>query len=782
MSMTPRWKRLAVLGLGLILIGAGRVDDPLVDAAKGGDREALRALLSEGAEVNAQTADGSTALLWASYRDDLESAELLIRAGADPNLSNDLGATPIWAAGRNGSASMARALLEAGADPDAPLLLGETPLITASRTGNPEVVRMLLERGAEVNAQGARGQTSLMFAAAQRHPEVVQVLLQHGADVHATSDVWNQLMAQAPHAHPEHQAWIQHGGNTALMFAARVGDLESAQHLVAAGADVNAPSGWGLTPLAIAAYADFGEQFLIREQTTRQFVYFDRDQILPGRFAELVEFLLEQGADPNAGSHRFTPLIAAVLHQNERTVELLLAHGADPNLPVGDFLPHQRGSTTDFYLHKASVGATPLWLAARFGTPAIVRQLLERGADARFVHHGVFHDGGSGGNLAPRQEEITTTLMAALKMGTGRAWTVLEADEAMVLESVRLLVEAGAEVNSVGSALNRGVRGARTALEAAIALEFGSVAAFLLEQGAITMPAEITDASAEDAARDPSPEVRAQEIRYAQVEDWITGPEDIGGVSGVTTDGEGNIYAFRRDAGNVWNLDPTGTLRKEWGQDIAMWTHAIRVDREGAIWTIDGQGHQIKKWSPDASELLMTLGKYDVAGDGPDTFNRPTDVAVAPNGDFFVSDGYVNTRVAKFNRAGEFIKDWGGPGTAPGQFETVHSIVIDSRDRLLVADRENSRVQIFDLEGNFIDQWTHLGTPYALFITDDDQLFVADGVNAKVWIADADDGTLLNTIEGTEGIHWVAVDPSGNVYAASNRSHYLRKYSKVSSP
>ena len=154
-------------------------------------------------------------------------------------------------------------------------------------------------------------------------------------------------------------------------------------------------------------------------------------------------------------------------------------------------------------------------------------------------------------------------------------------------------------------------------------------------------------------------------------------------------------------------------------------------------------------------------------------------MAVAPNGDFFVSDGYVNTRVAKFNRAGEFIKDWGEAGTEPGQFNTVHSITIDSRNRVLVADRENRRVQIFDLEGNFLDQWTHLGTPYALFLTKDDRLFVADGVNGKVWIADASDGTLLGVIEGTEGIHWVAVDPSGNVYAASNRSHYLRKYSKV---
>ena len=484
--MTRRRQRLTVLGLALILIGARASDDPLVDAAKNSDTGALQALLDDGADVNVQTADGSTALLWASYRDDLESALLLIRAGADVNIANDLGATPIWAASRNGSAAMAGELLAAGADPNAPLLLGETPLVTASRSGNPQVVEMLLERGADANARGARGQTPLMFAAAQRHPDVVRVLLEHGADVHAVSDAWRQFMAQSPHAHPEHQAWFVHGGNSALLFAARVGDLESAKHLVAAGADVDAPSAWGTTPLAIAAYADFGEQFLIREQTSRQLVYFDRDQILPGQFPEFVEFLLEQGADPNEGVHRFTPLIAAVLRQNEQTVELLLAHGADPNLPLGDFTPHQRGSTTDFYLHKSWVGASPLWLTARFSTPAIARRLMEHGADPFFVHQGVYYGGGQGGNLSPRQEEITTTLMAAVKMGTGRAWTVLEADEGMVLETVELLVEAGVDVNAVGQARNREARGATTALESAIALEYDSVVEFLVANGAIT--------------------------------------------------------------------------------------------------------------------------------------------------------------------------------------------------------------------------------------------------------------------------------------------------------
>jgi sugar lactone lactonase YvrE len=268
-------------------------------------------------------------------------------------------------------------------------------------------------------------------------------------------------------------------------------------------------------------------------------------------------------------------------------------------------------------------------------------------------------------------------------------------------------------------------------------------------------------------------------VRYRMVENWITAPEDIAGVSGVTVDDAGNVLAFRRDAGNVWILDPTGKLVKQWGQDIAVWTHGIRVDPEGFIWTIDGQGHQVKKWTPDASQLVMTLGKLNEPGSGPDTFNRPTDVAFAPNGDFFISDGYENTRVVKFAKNGKFIKSWGDPGTGPSQFNTVHSIVIDRRNRVLVADRDNARVQIFDLDGNFLGQWTHLGSPYSLFLTPDDLVYIGDGVNSKVWVAKASDGTLVRTIEDTPGVHWAAVDQQGNVYVASNRSQYLRKYAPV---
>ena len=280
-------------------------------------------------------------------------------------------------------------------------------------------------------------------------------------------------------------------------------------------------------------------------------------------------------------------------------------------------------------------------------------------------------------------------------------------------------------------------------------------------------------------------------VSYELVEDWAGTPEEVGTVSAVDIDDDGNVYAFRRDANDVWKLDAEGKLQEEWDQDFAQWAHGIRVGPDGAIWTVDGQGHQVKKWSHDGGELLMTLGEYGVAGATPHSFDRPTDVAFGPDGEFFISDGYGNNRVVKYDSDGEFSKAWGEPGTDPGQFDLPHTIVVDSRNRVLVGDRENARIQIFDLDGNLLEVWDHLGSPYGLSIDDNDQLYVADLVNARIWIAQAGDGELLGTIEDTKAIHWIAVDGQGDVYAATpapatgqfwddpSEIWYLRKYRKV---
>ena len=462
-------------------------DPPVVEAARSGDEVLLRTLVERGADVNATAGDGSTALLWASHRDLPESVELLIEAGADVNRANDLGATPLWAASENGSLAVVDQLLDAGADPNRSLRHGETPLMAVARSGNAGVAAALLEHGADPNATGPRHQTALMWAVLNLAPDVVKVLVDRGADVHARTDVTVQLKAHEPHTHIQNQGWFEHGGNTALMFAARVGDVESARHLVAAGADVNDRSAFGVSALAMAAYGNF--RTLVAEPAFSSggpYTMGGREGFRPGRFADLVAFLLEAGADPNGGSDRFTALHAAILRHDQGSVDLLLEYGADVGISLATFTPHQRGSIQAFYFHNGWIGARPVWLAARFGTAGVLRTLLEHGADPRFVHRSEYFAGSDGaltsGIFAARQREVTTTLMAALGMSTvGSAWVYphvcSQEHERETLGKVRLLVDAGADL-----AMTTGE--GFTALDQARALRYESVVEVLLAAGA----------------------------------------------------------------------------------------------------------------------------------------------------------------------------------------------------------------------------------------------------------------------------------------------------------
>lgn len=420
---------------------------PVIDAAKRSDPAALRTLVAQGADVNAADTDGATALQWASHRDDLDSADVLIRAGAAVNAANDLGATPLWIASVNGSSAMVRRLLEAGADPNLRLLLGETPVMAAARSGNAEVVEQLLARGADANARAVRGQTALMWAVAQKHPGVVTVLLAHGADIHARSDVWSQVMAVSPHGRPEYNRAIPHGGETPLLFAARVGELGSARLLVASGASVNDQDAWGVSALVLAAHSGY---------------------------RALVEFLLEQGADPNSSAAGFTALHEAIMRRDEAMVAALLARGAAPNAPLRTWTPTRRQSD-DFSFAPALVGATPFWLAARFTQPRVMRLLVEHGADPLFVHRVEYYVR----DRSDRRTEATTALMAASGMGGGTAWIQPDRSEreTLALEAVKLAVELGIDVNAATT-------DGRTALDAARASKYESVVAFLGGKGA----------------------------------------------------------------------------------------------------------------------------------------------------------------------------------------------------------------------------------------------------------------------------------------------------------
>ena len=442
--------RVVPLGLAVLLMGAA-ARPPLIDAVKAGDTEAIRTLIQRGADVNAKEGDGGTALHWASYHDDLDAADLLIRAGANVNAVNDLGATALWTASQNGSEAMVRRLLAAGANPNSKLLLGETPLMVASRVGSATVADMLLAKGANVNARAARGQTSLMWAVAQKHPEVVKVLLAHHADVHARSDAWSDVMAVPPHGYLDYNRAIPYGNDTPLLFAARVGDLASAKLLVAAGADVNDKDAWGISATVLAAHSGFGD---------------------------LVDFMLEKRADPNAAEAGFTALHAAIMRRDEKIVGSLLEHGARPNEALQTWTPTRRTSR-DFNFDPELVGATPFWLASRFAEPNIMRLLLKYGADPMFIHHSDKVVEGKGGKAWDHRTEVVTALMAATGMGGGSPWVEIDRSqrEALTLEAVKLTVELGIDVNAANT-------DGRTALDGAKNLKFESVIAYLTDKGA----------------------------------------------------------------------------------------------------------------------------------------------------------------------------------------------------------------------------------------------------------------------------------------------------------
>ncbi len=224
--------------------------------------------------------------------------------------------------------------------------------------------------------------------------------------------------------------------------------------------------------------------------------------------------------------------------------------------------------------------------------------------------------------------------------------------------------------------------------------------------------------------------------------------------------------------------------------------HAIFVDKDDNVWVTDadgkdGKGQQVMKFS-SKGKLLLTLGKAGVAAIGPDTFDRPSGVVVAPNGDIFVADGHEgvdNARVVKFSKDGKFIKTWGKKGSATGEFSDPHAIAMDSRGRVLVADRGNSRIQIFDQDGNYLEQWTQFGHPSGIYIDDKDTMYVADntaGHESKrgIRIGSAKDGSLKAFIPDPDpnpqqsgiGPVGVVADEHGNVYAAEVRRKMVKKY------
>jgi len=300
---------------------------------------------------------------------------------------------------------------------------------------------------------------------------------------------------------------------------------------------------------------------------------------------------------------------------------------------------------------------------------------------------------------------------------------------------------------------------------------------------------------------------------YRSIENWAKMPEgrSWGSTAGVWVDRDGaSMWVAERCGANncaesnlppILKFDASGKLVASFGAGMFVFPHGIFVDPQGNVWVTDGQGkdgkgHQVFKFSPDG-KVLMTLGKKGVAGTGPDEFNAPSSVLVAPNGDIFVGDGHggnTNSRIVKFDKDGKFIKTWGKKGTGTGEIDTPHALAMDSRGRLFVGDRNNNRIQIFDQDGNFIAAWSQFSRPSGVYIDKNDNIYVADSESESVsknhdgWkrgirVGKATDGSVTAFIPdpvekatGTSAAEGVAADAMGNIFGAEVGPKRLMRY------
>lgn len=272
------------------------------------------------------------------------------------------------------------------------------------------------------------------------------------------------------------------------------------------------------------------------------------------------------------------------------------------------------------------------------------------------------------------------------------------------------------------------------------------------------------------------------------ISEWAKLPKGmyIGECSGVATDKDDNVWVFNRGKSPILKFDKTGRLLDAWENVPVTSSHGIKVDPDGNVWTVDVGANSVKKWARDGRMLMQIGNAGGAAGtnESKDAFNKPTGIAFEPNGDFWVSDGYVNSRVVKFNKNGEFLMQIGGKkGTGDGEFDTVHDVAIDNRGRIYVADRENRRVQIFSSEGKLINKWTNLGSPWGLAYSEKESaIYIGDGYNNRIVKVNLE-GQVLGTygqygkIPGRfDFIHHMAVDSSGAIYAAEIKNWRVQKF------
>jgi peptidylamidoglycolate lyase len=251
-----------------------------------------------------------------------------------------------------------------------------------------------------------------------------------------------------------------------------------------------------------------------------------------------------------------------------------------------------------------------------------------------------------------------------------------------------------------------------------------------------------------------------------------------GSTSWITADGKGNVLVLVRTSPYFRFFTRDGKLLKAVGEDGLFETaHSVTIDSQGFLWVTDAGAHVVQKFNPDG-RLLMTLGKKGVAGDNTshDTFNQPNHVAIARNGDIYVSDGYQNSRVVHFSSSGQFVRIIGGvKGSQPGQLQLPHGVALDSQDRILVNDSDNQRVSVFDKQGKFIETWP-FPSRGGIQVTADDTVYISD-VNAGI-VNIVKNGKRIDSVSADRA-HGMGVDTDGSIYVSGASRMTVMKITKL---
>ncbi len=274
----------------------------------------------------------------------------------------------------------------------------------------------------------------------------------------------------------------------------------------------------------------------------------------------------------------------------------------------------------------------------------------------------------------------------------------------------------------------------------------------------------------------------ADKIEFTPVAGFPQVPADVAlkQCSAVAVDSRQQVYLFHRGRSPILCFDRDGKFVRAWGDDLIKTAHGLRIDKDDNIWTTDMGHHLVMKFSPQG-KLLLSLGTIDKPGAGLDQFDRPTDIAFGPTDEVYISDGYGNSRVMQFDTRGKFVKTWGKPGDGPGEFEIPHSIRVDSQKRVLVGDRENKRIQVFDGDGKLLAIWKGFA-PYGIEIDRDGAIFVADALTNKIYQLNGEGeivhawGSLGAKPGEFNSPHMLATDAAGSLFVAEVDGMRMQKF------